>query len=220
MNETVLRVRTLLRQKLLLSVVLTGGIFGAYLLLQRNTFFPTTVLQPTGIDRLMPFVPSAVYLYESIWLLFPVAPWLMTSEAELNRYTKGLVSISLVAFALFFFFPTAVPRPKGSQEFNYLYATLVQIDRASNALPSLHCAFAVFHGLCCQWVLSSGRWAGKIKWMVWFWVVGIVVSTLLTKQHILLDAAAGIALGIAGYSVFFRVGRVAPSSTSHSYSPD
>ena len=203
-DEIVLRLRSNWRYKITLSVALTFLIWTAYLLLQRHPFFQVTMLQPAGLDRMIPFVPGAVYLYESIWLLMPVAPWLMKSKAELNGYTKGLMAVSLTGFVIFFFHPTSCPRPNEVYDVNFLYGALIQVDRESNAFPSLHSALAVFHGACCQAVFSAWPWHRRIRWFVWAWVLGIIVSTLLTKQHMFVDAVAGAAAGFVGYLVFCR----------------
>ena len=204
MNEIVLRIRSNWRYKTTLSVALTFPILTTYLLFQRHPFFQVTILQPAGLDRMIPFVPGTVWLYESIWLLMPVAPWLMKSKLELNRYTMGLVSIALVCFSIFFFYPTMVLRPKDFQGVNLLYGLLIQIDMELNAFPSLHSAFAVFHAACCGVVFLNGPWHKGIRWFFWGWALAIIVSTLLTKQHVVLDAAAGAALGFAGFALFCR----------------
>ena len=188
----------------MLSFVLSLGVWTTYLVLQRHPIFSVTVVKTTWMDQIVPFIPSAVYLYESIWLLMPIAPWLMESKAELNRYTRGLVLIALVNFFIFFFHPTLVPRPKELPDFNALYGVLIRIDSELNAFPSLHSAFAVFHGVCCHAVFSDVAWPKGIRWFVWIWVMGIIASTLLTKQHVFVDAAAGAAVGLAGYLVFCR----------------
>jgi membrane-associated phospholipid phosphatase len=202
LEEIGLRIRSHLRLKLLLSVVLTGGIWGLYLFLQRHPVFPGTAVKGGWVDRNIPCVPGAVYLYESIWLLMPIAPWLMNSRADLYGYTKGIASIAAVTFAVFFFFPTSCPRPKDLPAGNLLYGALVHIDSELNAWPSLHAAFAVFHGACCQAVFATGRGLSRVRWFVWVWTFGIIGSTLLTKQHVLVDALAGALLGAVGYAVY------------------
>jgi membrane-associated phospholipid phosphatase len=200
----ILRIRSNWRRKIVLSFVLSVGIWTAYLVLQRHPVFHVTVMKAARLDQLVPFVPNAVYLYESIWLLMPVAPWLMKSREELNRYTKGLVLVALVGFSIFFFHPSLAPRPKEPPDLNALYGLLIRLDSELNAFPSLHCAFAVFHGACCYAVFSEVPWHRGIRWIVWVWVAGILLSTLLTKQHVLADAAAGSVLGIAGYALCCR----------------
>ncbi len=189
-------------RKIALSLVLGSGVWTAYLLIQRHPVFPVTAMNPTWMDRAIPFVPSSVYMYESIWLLMPIGPWLMKSKEELNRYINGLLLITLAAFAVFIFHPTMVPRPKGIHGLGGLYELLIRVDRELNAFPSLHAAFAVFHGACCHAVFSDLRWSRVTRWFVWAWVFGIIASTLLTRQHVVADAVAGVAVGFAGYALF------------------
>ena len=104
-DEIALRVRSNLRLKLVLGAALTSGIWGTYLFLQRHVLFPVTAMHPTRLDRMIPFAPGTVYLYESLWLLMPIAPWLMVSREDLIRYTRGLLVVSLVGFGIFLVFP-------------------------------------------------------------------------------------------------------------------
>ena len=200
--EIIPRIRANMGQKIVLSFALSIYFCAAYFLLQRHPIFPMTAIKAIWLDRMIPFVPGAVYLYESIWLLTPVAPWLMKSKAELNGYTKGLIAVSLMGFVVFFFHPTSCPRPNDIHDVNLLYGALIQVDWESNAFPSLHAALAVFHGACCQAIFSTGPWHRRIRWFVRAWTLGIIGSTLLTKQHMFVDAVAGAAVGFVGYMVF------------------
>ena len=211
-EEISLRIKSNLRLKLGLSVVLTIGTWGLYLFLQRHPLFTVKFVSPTWIDRGLPFLPSTVYLYESIWLLMPIAPWLMKSKKDLWNYTKGMALVAAVCFLVFFFYPTSCLRPKDIQTGNFLYGVLIQIDSELNAWPSLHAAFAVFHGACCQAVFSESRADRRIQWMIWIWVSGIIVSTLLTKQHVIFDSAAGALLGLAGYALCCRSTKTQPEN--------
>ena len=204
-GEIAVRIRSNLGLKVVLGLALTVGVWGTYLFLQRHPVFPVTTLKPSGLDRMIPFAPGAVYLYESIWLLMPIAPWLMASRGDLLRYTAGLGLISLVGFTVFVLFPTASPRPQGVHDLNALYSALIRVDNEGNAFPSLHTAFAIFHGACCQAVFHRGGRHGQIRLIIWVWALGIVASTLLTKQHVVIDAVAGAALGMGGYALFCRL---------------
>lgn len=198
------------RRKLLLSVVMTGGFAAGYLWLEYHPLFPVTRMESSWLDRMIPFLPGAVYLYESLWLIMPIAPWLMTSRGDLDRYVLSLLFVTAIGFGIFLFFPTSCPRPEYSGHANALYRALISVDNEGNAFPSLHSALAVLSAGCCRSVLpdaDSGRW---LRVLMWIWAGGIVVSTLLTKQHVVIDAVAGIALGLGGYAIF-RVERRANS---------
>jgi hypothetical protein len=217
-SEMARRIRSNLGFKLVLGLVLTVGVWGLYMLLQRHPVFPVTTMQPGGLDQMIPFAPGTVYLYESIWFLVPIAPWLMLSRTDLLRYTAGLGLISLVAFSVFVLFPTASPRPHAVHDVNALYRALVQVDNELNAFPSLHAAFAIFHAACCQAVFDRADRHRPIRLIIWLWATGIVASTLLTKQHVVIDAVAGTALGLGGYIVFrgLRGAAAAPAQQEES----
>ena len=63
-----------------------------------------------------------------------------------------------------------------------------------NGLPSLHVAFA----LSCAWVLSP-RISTWFRPALWLWAIAICASTLLVKQHYLIDVATGALL--AGFTM-------------------
>ena len=192
------------RLKLMLGFWVTLGFTTLYVLLQRFPVFGIVQVKASRLDRMIPFVPSAVYLYESLWLIMPLSFWLTHSMEELNHYAYGFILISMIGFGIFFLYPTANPRPGGLQHANDIYRALIRLDRELNAFPSLHAALAVYSGLCFDALFFTSRWRTRGRWLIWPWVLGIVASTLLTKQHALIDAMAGAILGYAGHASFWR----------------
>jgi len=203
-DEIVQRIRTKCALKIVLSLGLTIGFYAFYLPLQRCPLFPVTALRPSSIDRVVPFQPGAVYLYESLWLIMPIAPWLMVSTGELRRYSRGFAAMALTGFAIFLFFPTSGPRPGNLRDVNVVYEALIVIDNELNAFPSLHAAFAFFHGAHCHAMFRRGASSKWLTGFLWLWVLGIAASTLLTKQHVFVDVAAGAVLGLGSYFIFCR----------------
>lgn len=204
-SEIVTRVRTHCILKVLLGIGLSAMFALFYQWPQRCPLFPGTVMKQLWIDRLIPFAPSSVYLYESLYLLMPIAPWLMTSRKDLMRYSRGLILMSVVAFCFFYFWPTLCPRPQHVQDANMLYRTLVTLDNEFNAFPSLHVAYAVFHSACCFALFRSVTSLKALPWLFWIWTLGIALSTLLTKQHVFVDVLAGAALGFGSYRICFQL---------------
>lgn len=198
------RIKSYWKQKLVIGFWVTLGFTAVYVLLQRNPLFSIIPVKMTWIDRSIPFVPGTVYLYETLWLLLPLSFWLMGSKEELSRYSNGFLMISMISFGIFFFFPTACPRPTDLHTVNRIYATLVQLDKELNSFPSLHAALAIFGGSCCNALCQTDDWPKWVRWIIWAWVLGIIASTLLTKQHALVDAVAGIILGFCGYAICWR----------------
>ena len=149
----------------------------------------------TWIDHAIRFDPSWTWIYLSIYLLLPLAPFLTTDRGRLAAYVRGTAFMSVVAFGCFFFLPVEMARP-GDPTSHPAYAALVAIDRPVNCFPSMHVGFAVFALLHLQrlrrteWPEMAANWL----WAGWLWVAAIIVSTLVTKQHYLIDLPAGAAL--------------------------
>ncbi|MCP3891997.1 MAG: MBL fold metallo-hydrolase [Desulfobulbaceae bacterium] len=202
MKEVFFRVSENLKLKLLLGTILTFGIYAGYLLIQRYLFFSPVSMEQTSLDRVIPFVPDSVYVYQSIWFLVPIAPWLMRTVKEIYRYTVGLLVICCISFTVFMVFPTIITRPESLVETNLLYQLLIQVDKELNAFPSLHVSLVLFHLLCCIKIFSEMNLRRRYKLIVWIWAMGIIFSTLLTKQHILYDVFGGILVGLLGYVIF------------------
>lgn len=191
--------------KAVLGSALTLMFAVLYFFPQRYPLFPATVMQEMWIDRMIPFMPGSVYLYESLFFLVPIAPWLMKSKNELVFYSLGLVLMSCVGFCFFFFYPTSMPPPLDVRNTNSLYRFLLQIDKELNAFPSLHAAYALFHCACCQAVFSGTPRNKLLLWFFWIWGFGIILSTLLTKQHVFIDAVSGALLGLGSFAVCCRL---------------
>jgi hypothetical protein len=93
--------------------------------------------------------------------------------------------------------PTMVVRPEVTKGF-WLYDVVVHVDRAMNACPSLHAGWAVFVWL---WgVRMRSRRHGMAEVVVWTALsVGVLYSTLATKQHVMWDIIGGGVLGAVSY---------------------
>jgi membrane-associated phospholipid phosphatase len=193
-----MRLRSQWPLKLCLLLALNLLIYGPYLYLQRHQFFPATTVQPTALDRSLPYWGQSVWIYLSIYLLMPVGPFLMNRRNQLWCYAAGVILIGVVADIVFVFWPTVCPRPDISEP-TAAYKILVAIDRPFHAMPSLHAAFAVYSALCGNLVVRA--LGGRKRWRValGIWAALILYATLATKQHVFADILAGSVLGFAAY---------------------
>jgi len=201
-ESIIVRLRTQLPFKLILTLLLYPVVYGPYQFLQVHHFFPATELLPGMFDRWIPFDARFTWIYLSIYLLMPIGPVLMKSRGQLYRYAAGILLISVLADAVFIFRPTFCPRPNsiGTGRF---YQLLIAIDNPFHGLPSLHAAFALYAGLCATKMLRMFDRRIYLIAITWIWVTLILYSTLATKQHTFLDIAVGSTLGIAIYFAAF-----------------
>jgi membrane-associated phospholipid phosphatase len=174
--------------------------FGGYFYLLKQPAYPITVMPITLLDRLIGFQPLALPLYLSLWVYVSLPPALLATRRELYGYSLTMAVTCLTGLMVFYFWPTAVPAVNIDWAQYPDVHFLKNIDATGNAFPSLHVATAVFSGI---WLHHLLRRFGAPLWILVFnmlWGVGIVYSTLATRQHVAVDVLAGLALGtLAAY---------------------
>jgi membrane-associated phospholipid phosphatase len=144
-------------------------------------------------EEQIPFVPSAVLAYSSIYLLFYSAPFVLRTEVELRRLAWKMATVTLLGAVGFLLLPAErdLPYPSdlGICESLFRFSDRVNLDY--NQIPSLHVALSA---VCVA--AYSERGSKPIKLILWGWVVAIGIAALLTYQHHLLDVITGLVLGV------------------------
>lgn len=148
------------------------------------------------LDDKIPFIARSVWIY---LLIFPSAliPLFVVRCQRLFRRTAvayaAAISFSLICFAVF---PVTSARLRVDQASldltgasDWAVATLYSIDPPYNLFPSLHLAIAVLAAFA-AW--KAARVYGAATFVT---LVFIGVSVCTVKQHVVLDAIGGIALG-------------------------
>lgn len=169
--------------------------FVGYFLIANHPAFPVTLIPTTSLDRVIGFQPWALGLYASLWVYVSLPPGLIIERRELMIYGVAALCLSLAGMTVFFFWPTATPQPAIDWARYPSYAFLKNADQARNACPSLHVAFAVFSGFWIDRMLRRMDTRALIRAFNVIWGLGIVYSTLATKQHVALDVLGGAILG-------------------------
>ncbi|MDP9044858.1 MAG: phosphatase PAP2 family protein [Pseudomonadota bacterium] len=205
-TELTRRARHLFLLKLVGTSAWIWVFFLCYFHLLRHPMFAVTRMPLTALDALVPFQPLMLGPYLSLWLYVGIAPGLMPNFRALLTYGLWTAGLCLAGLAFFCLWPTAVP-PETSRVSDLLGLRMLQdIDANGNACPSMHVAFAMFS---CLWIEHILGRAGAPTWLrsvnvAWF--LAITWSTLAIRQHVVLDALAGGALGaaFAGTSLLWR----------------
>jgi len=184
------------RRKSALSVCLTVLFAVPYFTLQHVILLPVRTLRTTPIDDAIEFDPRWVWIYQSVYLLISVVPWLATDRRHLARYTRGFVLMSSLSFVCFLFFPIAGPRPEVVPTTG-MFGWLAWYDRPTNELPSLHVGLAGFT-LLFGARMSEGYPAAAVRRQLLsagaLWTGAIAYAALATKQHYAVDLPAGLLL--------------------------
>jgi membrane-associated phospholipid phosphatase len=182
---------------ILLSLVCCTGYFG----LQHYPLRPAIRFSQTFIDQSIPFQPGWVWVYESLYLILPVA-WVVETPDQMRRYCLGCAGIIFCGFLFFAVWPVEGPRPAQPCD-NAMYRLMVQVDGPTNSFPSLHMALATYTAFVTVAVTSG--WLRRVLLVIMpVWVALIGYSTMATKQHYWVDVMAGVALGWAAYFLAWR----------------
>ncbi len=191
---------------------ITGGMilfFTAYFWLLQNPVRPPTIMPLTAVDRWVGFHSGALPLYLSLWAYVSLPPGLIADRRELLSYGIAAYGLGATGLAIFLLWPTAVPTDTewlGHSMFSFLKNT----DAAGNACPSLHVAFAVFTAMELHRVLRVTQAGPLVRALNWLWCVGILYSTIATRQHVFVDLLAGAWLGAVTAGFHLRhPGRIA-----------
>lgn len=178
-----------------ITAYITGFMF-IYFTLLRHPLFPVTLMPLTALDRAIDFTPWSLFLYATLWLYISLVPGLLWSWNEMREYLLQVTLLGLLGFAIFLFWPTAVPASLIDWSTHPAVGFLKSLDAAGNACPSLHVAYAVLTAVWLQRLLRHFRAPTYANVLNWLWCLGILYSTLATKQHVALDLYAGVAFGL------------------------
>jgi membrane-associated phospholipid phosphatase len=195
--QFIARSRYLLLLKFAGITAFTWLFFIGYFHLLRHPAYPSMVMHLTALDRLIPFQPVALYAYLSLWLYVGIAPGLQATFLELIVYGLWIGALCLTGLALFYFWPTEVPRVTLEVGDFPGFALLKGVDAAGNACPSMHVAVAVFSAIWLESVLREIGAPTYVRAINGLWFAAIAFSTVAIKQHVVLDAIAGLLLGVA-----------------------
>ena len=199
------------RLKAMLYAVLTLAFGVPYLLLQRYPVLTPGRFELGTLDRWIGFSPAWLWVYQSAYLLIPIAPLLSRNRGELAVYARGFLIMTAVAIGFFVLMPIEAPRPLDVPR-DGLWALLLSYDRTINTFPSLHVAM-VTQSLCfAAWLAGARRARGVTLAMAGgiAWAALICYSTVATKQHYAIDVPGGLVLGWLSHCCAVRVWRAVP----------
>lgn len=189
----------------------TTGLFVAffcfYFILQ-HAISDNSISLILDVDRLIPFMPEFIWIYHSIFFQIFLVMVCFIKDREL--FFKTFWSCIACSTILFFFY-TILPSFYPRVEFDVvsLSTQLVELtrtfDAAHNTFPSGHVTFSWLMFLA----LSKTRLARAstgLTSLFLLWAIGISLSTLVIKQHFIVDVVSGCMLAFIIFYVidYFR----------------
>jgi membrane-associated phospholipid phosphatase len=172
-----------------------------------------SVLQPLlpGEERL-PLIASAYPFYAVVYPEVILPLFLSRSRRAYVRTQIACALASVLAFLVYLLAPMPYPRPHHPLEGFWGSALAFEwsIDEPRCTFPSLHVAFA--------WLMYLGLRNEAPRWRpaLLFLALAISVSTVLVKQHFIVDVPSGAALALGTWWVAGKwvERKLAPRSTT------
>lgn len=160
----------------------------------------------TSIDSYLSFnkffiVPYTMwYGYVGIFLIY----FLIFDGDKFWPLLTSMVIGVLICYMMFYIIPTTVARPTiiDGDLFSRMIKAIYKKDKPYNCFPSIHVLHTIFITLC---VNKTEEFKKITKALSNILAVFIIFSTVLIKQHVVLDVVAGILLA---YSVNYLVNRI------------
>lgn len=148
------------------------------------------------LDEYLPFIPFFSFFYMLInpLLILPIIASRDTYEC-MTVYIVLAISV-FIAGIIFVVFPV-IPIETPIDHNSAILQLADFVNLKHNMLPSLHVTLAMIIGLTCAPQLNK-LW----QLMVWVLVLLIILSTLLTRQHLIADVISGILLSIMCVWIF------------------
>lgn len=156
-----------------------------------------------ALDHAIPLMPAWTVVYGGLYFFLILLPVLLVRAQGLVRRTVHAYLLVWISSYLIFFFlyPTVALRPErvdgvgfGAWSLQALYSA----DPPYNCFPSIHVAHSCVSALASYRVHAPiGVFAGVLALLV-------AVSTLLIKQHYVLDVVAGGSLAWLAHVLFLR----------------
>ena len=149
------------------------------------------------LDRLLPLVPFFVVFYVLAFAQWITGYLLIGREKKeyCYRFFLGEIIAKAICLVIFLVFPTTLNRPEitGNGIFERLLAFIYSVDAADNLFPSIHCLESWMCWRGCR-KLTQTRLPGWFSGANLVLTLLVFASTVLCKQHVLIDIAGGVAV--------------------------
>lgn len=167
-----------------------------------NTLVNANLCFTSDLDLIIPLLPWTIVIYFSHYILVFCGYWFSINHKTATHTFYSYLLATFIAVIVFITYPTYLPHQDlNSADFNNitrtLYKILYLIDVPTNCLPSLHTCLAL---------LAANSLKANLKWQKIsnIWAGAVIISTLTTKQHVIIDVISGIILYyIIVYLIFY-----------------
>ncbi|MDO4605256.1 MAG: phosphatase PAP2 family protein [Helcococcus sp.] len=146
------------------------------------------------LDDKIPFIKEFILIYHTFMPTIIVVGLLIfvLNKKEYKKLVISLFIAQILAYIIYMLFQTHVPRYDtnllGNDFFSNLVRATYAIDNSYSGAPSLHVADM---SLCIFYLLKTNEIKKSTKTFLTLYMILIALTTVLVKQHVVLDMPAG-----------------------------
>ena len=152
------------------------------------------------LDDMIPVVPYFIIIYWGCYLYWGINYVIgcRREKDEAYNFISADFFAKIICMIIFMVFPTTNVRPviEGVTFWNDAMLGLYGMDAADNLFPSIHCLTSWF---CFIAVRKNNAVPKAYKVISFIIAVLVFISTLTTKQHVIVDVVGGVALAEFSY---------------------
>lgn len=182
---------------LLACVAVNFGVYiGTDLITEKWRHYDLTL----AVDRMIPVIPAFVIIYLGCYLFWIVNYILIVRQGKEHcmRFVTADILSRLVCAAVYLLLPTTNVRPHlvGTDVWTEALRMVYSMDAPTRLFPSIHCLVSWF---CYIGIRGQKHVPKAYQYFSCLFALLVCVSTLVTKQHYVVDTFGGILLAEAMY---------------------
>lgn len=149
----------------------------------------------SSLDQKIPFIPETLIIYFGCYAFWLVNYIIIAKQDKKSIYQffSGDLLSRCVCLIFYLVYPTTNTRPviTGSGFWDVAMSWLYNVDTASNLFPSIHCLVSWFCFIGIRKNKNIPLWYRTFSCVM---AIMVFISTLTTKQHVIVDVAGGVIL--------------------------
>lgn len=151
----------------------------------------------TRLDRAVPLVPEAIWPYALYYVLAMMPLFAVRRVRELSEVLAAYLLVTFSACVVYVLWPVRMEYPhQVCAGFScQILLRLWAMDMGVNVMPSLHAAHSVL-AAAIFWSYRNRAWP-----LIAVGAAAVSVAAILTRQHYILDIAAGVALALVAWAL-------------------
>lgn len=156
-------------------------------------------------DNYIPFISIFVFPYILWYISLFLVPYLFSKydETLYQVYIKTILISLLIAFLIYYFYPTTLIRDNVVVKDipTYLISLIYELDTpALNCLPSAHCILSFVHIYITLIIEKMNK---KVKLLIIIQSILVILATVFIKQHVIVDVISAFILSLVVYLITY-----------------